>query len=650
MKIKSISVKNFRCLQSLDIPCDKLTVLVGRNGVGKSCLLSALGLFYNTDIKVEKADFYDSDTDQDISIAVHFSDLTQREKELLDAYLEGDELVVEKVIKYGEPKPIQKYFGMRHRNADFEDFRRASGTGLRSEYEKLRAKSKYNTLPPYTNRDEAEKALEKWELTNKDKCPRCKDEGQFFGFQNVGTHRLEKFTKFIRIPAVQEASEEGIEEKGSMFERIMEIVVKGSLAASADLAKLEQETQQKYKELIDPSKNQNLKGLEKKLTEALNDYVADSGVRITWIEETGVEISPPRAFVQLREGGYENTIDRCGHGLQRAYILSLFQQLAVIQASVSLEEEKPAGSSKPSLPSLIVGIEEPELYQHPDRQRHFAQTLLKLSGKGIEGAIESIQVIYSTHSPLMIDFQRFNQLRIFKKTKASTKNKPRMAVVTYTDLGQVSRLIEKAKGLTENKIGDEELRQRLVEIMNPWMNEGFFARLAVLVEGIRDRALVLGEATTKGYDFESMGICTIPCSGKNSLTEAIAVYKSLKIPTFVVWDSDKGKPKGLTANRNILSIHGFTPEDYPCKLTDEFCCMKTDLEKTFRDEVNSAEFDRIAGKYCDDEELGKLGYVMENPYMVAKLIGLLKKCGHKSNTLTGIVNKIVARYNALEKD
>jgi predicted ATP-dependent endonuclease of OLD family len=225
-----------------------------------------------------------------------------------------------------------------------------------------------------------------------------------------------------------------------------------------------------------------------------------------------------------------------------------------------------------------------------------------------------------------------------------------MAVVTYTDLGQVSRLIEKAKGLTENKIGDEELRQRLVEIMNPWMNEGFFARLAVLVEGIRDRALVLGEATTQGYDFESMGICTIPCSGKNSLTEAIAVYKSLKIPTFVVWDSDKGKPKGLTANRNILSIHGFTPEDYPCKLTDEFCCMKTDLEKTFRDEVNSAELDRIAGKYCDDEELGKLGYVMENPYMVAKLIGLLKKCGHKSNTLTGIVNKIVTRYNALEKD
>jgi len=650
MKIKSIGVSNFRCLKSLEVPCDQLTVLVGRNGVGKSCLLSALELFYNTDIVVDKADFYDGNTDQDLSIAVHFSDLTQMEKELFEPYLDGDELVVEKVIKYSEPKPIQKYYGMRFRNADFDAFRKASGTGLRSEYEKLRGKSEYNSLPPYSNKEEAEKELEEWELANRAKCPRCRDEGQFFGFQNVGTHRLEKFTKFIRIPAVHEASEEGIEQKGSIFEEIMEIVVKGSLAANQDLIELELETQQKYKELIDPTKNENLKGLEKKLTEALNDYVADSGVKITWVEETGVEINPPKAYVKLTEGGYENTIDRCGHGLQRAYILSLFQQLAVIQASASLIQGKTTKSDQQNLPSLIFGIEEPELYQHPDRQRHFAQTLMKLSSKGIEGAIENIQVLYSTHSPLMIDSQRFNQLRIFKKTKAPTEGEPRIAAVTYTDLSEVSRLIETAKQLRQNDIGEEELRQRLAEIMNPWVNEGFFARLTVLVEGIRDRALVLGMANTRGYDFESMGICVIPCSGKNSLTEAIAIYKCLEIPTYVVWDSDENKPKGIPANRNILRIHGCSPEDYPCKLTDDFCCTKTDLEKTFRDEIGSAEFDRIAEKYCRDEDLGKLRYVMENPYMVTKLTRLLLEAGYQSSTLTGIVDKIVARYNAIEKD
>jgi putative ATP-dependent endonuclease of OLD family len=336
MKIGSITVRNFRCLQDVSIPLDQLTVLVGRNGVGKSCVLSALELFYNSDVIVGKEDFYNSDVTQDMSIAIHFSNLTQREKELFDPYLEGDELLVEKIIKYSEPKPVQKYYGMRHKNVDFDSFRKASGSDLKLEYEKLRKKEEYKAFPSYSNKDEAEKKLQEWELANRVKCQRCRDDGQFFGFQNVGTHRLEKYTKFIRIPAVQEASEEGVEKKGSIFEEIMEIVVKSSLATNQDLLKLEEEAQQKYKDLIDPSKNENLKNLEKKLTDALNYFVTDSGVRITWLEDSGVEITPPKAYVKLKEGGYENTIDRCGHGLQRAYVLSLFQQLAVIQASISL--------------------------------------------------------------------------------------------------------------------------------------------------------------------------------------------------------------------------------------------------------------------------------------------------------------------------
>lgn len=351
----------------------------------------------------------------------------------------------------------------------------------------------------------------------------------------------------------------------------------------------------------------------------------------------------------MKEGGYENTVDRCGHGLQRAYILSLFQQLALIQASTSTPIGQAEENMQPSLPSLIVGIEEPELYQHPDRQRHFAQTLLNLSSKGIEGVIENMQVVYSTHSPLMIDTQRFNQLRIFRKKKKS-ENKPLVASVTHADLNQVSRLIEAAKELPENDISEEELRQRLAQIMNPWMNEGFFARLAVLVEGIGDRALVLGEANSRGLDFESMGICVIPCSGKFSMTEIIAAYVSLKIPTYVIWDSDENKPKGISANKNILRIHGCPAEDYPCKLTDDFCCTKTNLEKVFREEIGVADFDRLANEYCDKEGLGKLQYVMENPIGAFHIIKLLRDAGHESCTLNGIVDKIIFRYSAIEKD
>jgi predicted ATP-dependent endonuclease of OLD family len=646
MKIRGISVKNYRCLRNIDVPIEDLSVLLGQNGCGKSCLLSALRLFYNTHVGVEIQDFYDQNINEDITITVHFSDLTPFEKKLFSPYLEGEGLSIEKVIKYAEPRPTQKYHGTRFINPEFESFRKASSTGLRAEYEKLRQKKEYAPFPPYQNKNEANEVLEKWELANKEKCSRNRDEGQFFGFQNVGMHRLEEHTKFIFIPAVQEAGEESEEQKGSIFEELMQVVVKSSLAANEKIGRLQEETERKYRKLIDPKKNKNLVDLERKLTEGLNYFVPDSAVSIEWIEETGIQISPPRAYVRLSEGGYMNTVDRCGHGLQRAYILALFQQLAFIQASASLKSEGESNSDERGLPSLIIGIEEPELYQHPDRQRHFSETLLELSSKGIEGVVESIQVIYSTHAPLMVDFQRFNQLRIFKKVNAEEADKPKIAKITYSTLAQNARFLEKAKELSENDIKDEALRQRLVQIMTPWMNEGFFAKLIVLVEGIKDRALVLGEALSEGHDFESMGISVIPCCGKNSLPEAISIFKSLEIPLYVVWDSDKGKRKGISANRNTLRCFGLAPQDYPCITNADFSCTETNLEATFQNEIGR-QFQKIISDYCKENCIGKPSYSMENPYVVHQLINLLKSKGHQSPSLIAIIDNIVKKYQAL---
>lgn len=648
MKIKSIHIKNFRCLRNVDLMVEDLSVLLGANGSGKSGVLRALELFYNTGIKIGKEDFYNNETNEAISITVRFFDLTSYEKNLFDPYLEGDELSVEKVIEFAEPRITQRYYGTRFSNADFERFRRATGANMRAEYEKLRAKTAYSSFPKYSNKENANRTLEQWELQNRGKCQKTRDDGQFFGFQNVGMHRLEKFTKFIFVPAVQEASEEGMEGRGrgegSIFEEMMQIVVTSSLMASEEIVKLQEETEKKYKKLIDPKKNEQLKTLQTNLTKTLNYYVPDSEVGIKWIEEAGIQIAPPRALVTLKEGGYENTVDRCGHGLQRAYILALFQQLGIIQASTSLEGE--IEESSVNLPSLIIGIEEPELYQHPDRQRYFAQVLLKLSGSGIKGVIGSTQIIYSTHSPLMVDFQRFNQLRIFRKVDSNEEEKPKVTQVTYSTLSENARFLENVKDLRKNAIEDEAFRQRLVQIMTPWMNEGFFARTVVLVEGIKDRALILGEALTQNSDLERMGIAVIPCGGKDSMPEIISIYRSLKIPLFVVWDSDVGERKGVTANRRIMKCFGKESEDYPSCTNDDFCCIKTNLETFFREEIGNSPFDRITNEYCAENSLGKPSYSMENPYIVKQFIELFRKEGHESPQLKEIVDLILKKYNS----
>ncbi|MCW4024948.1 MAG: ATP-dependent endonuclease [Candidatus Bathyarchaeota archaeon] len=648
MKIKNISVKNYRCLKDVTIPFDDLTVLVGRNGVGKSCLLNILGLFYKTSISIRKEDYYCNNTNEPISIIVEFSNLSTQEKKLFEHYVNGDQLVVEKTIAYSEFKPIQKYYGTSYENPDFEAFRKSSGQEMRKEYKKIREKEEYTTFPEYSNEGSAIAVLQEWESANKVKCKPVRADDQFFGFQNVGKHRLEKYTKFIFIPAVQEVSDEASEQKGTVFEELMGLVVKSTLATHTEIIKLQSETQKRFKELINPENNKELKGLEGSLTKNLNNFVVDSEVRIQWIDdETGVHINLPRAFITLKEGGYQNTVDRCGNGLQRAFVLSMFQELAIIQAKIASKSESAEADSTTS-PSLIIGIEEPELYQHPDRTRHFAQTLLQLSQKGIEGAIANIQITYSTHSPLLIDFQRVNQLRIFKRKKGEG-NKPAETQISFADLSEIARAVETAKNERTGSITQAALMQRLISLMSPWVNEGFFAVLVVLVEGIKDRALIVGEALTRNINLESKGICVIPCSGKDSMTEAISIFKSLKIPLYAVWDSDLNKTEGINANHNILRSFGCQPEDYPSKITDDFSCIQTNLEKQFRDDINEPNFNRGIAKYCQERQLGKPNYVMENPYAVCEIIKDFRAQTLTCQKLCTIVDKILQKYTGLQE-
>jgi len=55
---------------------------------------------------------------------------------------------------------------------------------------------KYSSSPPYSNKEYAEAAFREWEGTHPEESERKRDEGQFFGFKEVGEARLERFTRF----------------------------------------------------------------------------------------------------------------------------------------------------------------------------------------------------------------------------------------------------------------------------------------------------------------------------------------------------------------------------------------------------------------------------------------------------------------------
>jgi len=284
MQIKSIRVKNFGPLRDVTVPCDPLTVLVGQNGVGKSTLLRALRIFYNTSINIDERDFYNGEFEgqaNSISITVKYTNLTNAEKAELKPYIKGEELSVEKRISLVGGKLVQAYYGTKFMNPEFDNFRSAKGADMRREYNLFRGKYGFSD---YTNREDAETMLSAWEMEHKELCNETSDNGQFFGFRNVGMHRLDKNTKYISIPAVHEASEEGFDEKGSSIAEIMELVVRGSLATDPELVKIEEEALEKYGTFIEKAKTEKLSKISEGLTQSLNTYFPDTHVNIDWID------------------------------------------------------------------------------------------------------------------------------------------------------------------------------------------------------------------------------------------------------------------------------------------------------------------------------------------------------------------------------
>jgi hypothetical protein len=78
-----VHIENFRSIDELDLTCRDLTVLLGKNSVGKSNVLLALDLFFGTSDKILTEDMFCSfadETAQNIIVEITFNKLTEAER------------------------------------------------------------------------------------------------------------------------------------------------------------------------------------------------------------------------------------------------------------------------------------------------------------------------------------------------------------------------------------------------------------------------------------------------------------------------------------------------------------------------------------------------------------------------------------------
>lgn len=153
-----------------------------------------------------------------------------------------------------------------------------------------------------------------------------------------------------------------------------------------------------YLALESPSRITQLNGFDAQATSVLQDFFPGINIHL--------DIPVPEIALVFRQGtvrvseGWRSTIcdfSSLGHGAQRSIQMALIRYLADIKSNGSDEGQR----------SLLL-IEEPELFLHPQAVEQLRAALTKLS----EGAY---QVVFVTHSPMMIDRKSIVETRIARK-------------------------------------------------------------------------------------------------------------------------------------------------------------------------------------------------------------------------------------------
>ena len=460
MHIEKIHISNFRSVVDETLNCDDLTVLIGRNGSGKSSFLQALKLFMETSAFPSSEDFYNREANRQIQIEVTFNDLDDEEKEEFQDYLDGDALIVQRRFPPGD------YYGRAFGCPELGPIREQVRQKMKvsDTAKKLQELTESGQFPGLmaVNRS-IEEELDRWEKENLSRCRTYFRAGIFQGPMNIVGGKLKSKTHFVYIPPVREAETDA---SGSGKQTLLGTLIAPLLGAITDQNQDVRAAKQsisdgfcRYKALIENAPEREALG--QNLTVVLKRYDRETAASIRLGVEGDMRPPEPKPRVWLLEDGFEGEVSRKGNGLQRLFTFSILELYEVYR------NRRESGSSGET---IVLVVEEPELYQHPTRARSLARTLRRLSATDAESF--HFQILYSTHSPYFVSLGSFSNIRRIEKIAVSSG--PMESKIKTATLKEVG---EKVLSSLEIKADptDSSTWARLKSIVGVKTSEGFFS-------------------------------------------------------------------------------------------------------------------------------------------------------------------------------
>ncbi len=556
MKLTQLRIQNYRSIKDSDeIRIEPLQAFVGENNAGKSNILMALNIFLTAGSGgVEESDYFDPS--QPIFITATFGELHPFErKPPLRKYLLGDKLILEKRITLvpdkknsSKHKPEAEYHGYIATPKDWwlsiEGITKEKGEKFRLWKELAEEKNLTQYVKDENgniNKKSFDAGLQKYLEDHPEteyNEPKL-GETQALGIQ---PHLLDALPSFHLLPAITDYSDE-IDKRttSSNFRKLM-----------ADLSERIIQTDSRYQDITttlnklsklfnapregetrkeDEARLEILGVIENKIRELIARLMPTvAKVRLDVIIDEMKEVFSRGVSVWIDDGKDTEVLHK-GHGMQRCVVFAFLQALVLNQRGnlVPEHEKEQKGSQDKPPKTIILAIEEPELYIHPQLQRVIYGVLNEFA--------QMDQVLCSTHEPSFVDVSTYHQIAVVRKPSYSIGTK-----VTQCEQGVL--------GGPEDRKGFQFLNSFNVE-----KNQMFFARKNILVEGEEDLIAILAIGRSVGLfkEFpEEKGYSIVVTDNKDEMPKFMKVLNAFKIPYVILHELD-GEPNS-DKNKKVRNL------------------------------------------------------------------------------------------------
>lgn len=498
MKIKSITIHNFRSIKEAKFDPYDYSVLVGANNAGKSNVLTALRIFYEDGIKFnEKSDFSKFPTEDN-------------ENWIEIEYLLTDDEFHNLKEEYKNPNNIlkvRKYLKSQDGN---------------------RVKANQSNIYGYEND--------------------ILSENLFYGARNVSEAKL---GSVIYIPEVTKMDETlkltGPSPLRDVITFVMKKVVKTS-ESFVNLNKAFEEFNNKFKE--EASKDGfSLSKLRKEINDSLKEWEVEFNLNINPVRTEDIIKNLVSHYAIDMNLDKEIDVKYLGQGLQRHLIYTL------LKLSSQYTEKKTYEKKEFSPELTLILFEEPEAFLHPGQQEFLNTSLKSLSSE------ESQQIIIATHSPIFVS-KNIDDIPALIKLKRDngitqvfqvSKNTQKIIIEENNELAQLLQsklndpsVDQSTKNRIRRKMGDKDDDTRMEEEAIRyllWLDSercsAFFADIVLICEGATEKTFIDYLIKNEWNDLREKRIYVLDTMGKYNIHRYMNLFKELGIYHSILADKDE---------------------------------------------------------------------------------------------------------------